>query len=69
MGKIFKDHPMINTFDVFKECAMEFVITLTKLFRESTKQGKIPNSWRFANISPIFKKGHRTPLANFKQYP
>ena len=54
-------HPM-----VLKECAMEFAIPLTKLFRESIKQGKIPNSWRFANISPIFKKGHRTARANYR---
>ena len=54
-------HPMI-----LKECAMEFAIPLTKLFRESIKQGKFPNSWRFAKISPLFKKGHRTARANYR---
>ena len=55
-------HPM-----KFKECAIEFAIPLTKLFRETIKQRKIPYSWRFANISPIFKKGHRT--LEFKYRP
>ena len=54
-------HPMI-----LKECASEFAIPLTKLFRESIKQGKIPNSWIYANISPIFKKGHITLRSNYR---
>ena len=37
-----------------------------KLFRESIKQGKIPNSCRYANISPIFKKRHRTLSSNYR---
>ena len=53
-------HPMI-----LKECALEFAKPLTILFQESIKQGKIPNSWRFANISHIFKKGHRTLRSNY----
>ena len=54
-------HPMI-----LKECALEFTKPLTILFRESIKQGKIPSSWSFANISPIFKKGHRTLRSNYR---
>jgi hypothetical protein len=54
-------HPMI-----LKECALEFAKPLTILFRESIKQGKIPNSWRFAKISPIFKKGHKTLRSNYR---
>ena len=56
-------HPMI-----LKECALEFARPLTILFRQSIKQGKIPNSWRFANISSIFKKGHRTLRSNYRPY-
>ena len=58
-------HPM-----VLKECAMVFAIPLTRLFRESIKQRKIPNSRRLAKIrkgiEPIFKKGHRTARANYR---
>ena len=50
-------HPMI-----LKEYALEFAEPLVILFREL----KIPNSWRFANISPIFKKGHRTLRSNYR---
>ena len=46
-----KIHPMI-----LKECALEFAKPLKILFLESIKHGKIPNSWRFANISLILKK-------------
>ena len=51
---------------ILKECALEFAKPLAILLRESIKQGKIPNSWRFANISPIFKKGHRTLRSNYR---
>ena len=51
---------------ILKECASEFAIPLTKLFRESIKKGKIPNSWRYANISLIFKKGHRTLRSSYR---
>ena len=54
-------HPMI-----LKECVLEFTKPLTILFRESIKQGKNPKSWRFANISPIFKKGHKTLRTNYR---
>ena len=42
-------HPMI-----LKEFASEFAIPLTKLFRESIKQGKIPNSLRFGEVLLLF---------------
>ena len=54
-------HPM-----TLKEFSLEFAKPLTILFRESNKQGKIPNSWRFANISPIFKKGHISLSSNYR---
>ena len=55
-----KIHPMI-----LKECALEFAKLLAILFRESIKKEKNPNSWRFAKISPIFKKRHRTLRSNY----
>ena len=42
-------HPMI-----LKECAMEFAIPLTKLFRESIKQGKIPNCCSHNKFSRLY---------------
>ena len=47
---------------ILKECASEFAIPLTSFGNRL----KIPNSWRFANISPIFKKGHRTLRSNYR---
>ena len=57
-------HPMI-----LKECALEFAKPLTILFRESIKQGKIPNSWRFANISTILKKDIEPCAPTIDLYP
>ena len=50
---------------ILKECSKEFAKPSTILFRESIKQGKIPNSWRFTSIS-ILKKGHITLGSNYR---
>ena len=34
------------------------------IFRKSLTEGKIPNLWRLANVSPIFKKGSRVDRKN-----
>ena len=58
-------HPMN-----LKECVLEFAKALAILVREPIKQGKIPNWWRLANISPIFKIEHRTLRSNYRPlYP
>ena len=54
-------HPM-----VLSECAAAFATPLVILFRKSLMQNKIPNLWKLALISPIFKKGSRTLAANYR---
>ena len=51
---------------VLKECAAELSMPLTKLFRQSLAEGRLPESWKKANISPIFKKGDRSSVANYR---
>jgi len=51
---------------VLKECAAELSMPLTKLFRQSLAEGRLPESWKKANISPIFKKGNRSSVANYR---
>ena len=36
------------------------------LFRKSLDEGDIPEDWRCANISPIFKKGNRNHAENYR---
>ena len=39
-----------------KEIAEEVCHALTIILRKSLDQGEIPEDWRIANVSPIFKK-------------
>ena len=42
---------------VLKECAAELARPLTLLFKTSMKDGTLPQAWKEANVTPIFKKG------------
>ena len=36
------------------------------IFQKSLSEGKIPNEWRTANVSPIFKKGSKSAPNNYR---
>ena len=48
------------------EAADQLTTPVTEIFRKSLMEGKIPNDWRKANITPIFKKGSRTSPNNYR---
>ena len=48
------------------ECAQEIAVTLTLLFQESLKSGKIPERWRESNVVAIFKNGKRDLASNYR---
>lgn len=51
---------------VLKELSHELAPVLTSLFIQSTSTGELPEDWRNANISPIFKKGDRHIASNYR---
>ena len=50
---------------ILKMGAAEIAPALTTIFRRSLETGSLPDDWRRAYISPIFKKGDRTKPARF----
>ena len=41
---------------VLKECSNEISPILALIFNESLARGDVPDEWRQANVSPVFKK-------------
>ena len=51
---------------VIVELKDELTIPLLILFRKSMEAGKIPDDWREANITPLFKKGTKSDPGNYR---
>ena len=51
---------------VLRECAEQLSGPLTELFRLSLRNGVVPESWRRADVSPIFKKGSMKKVENYR---
>ena len=49
-----------------KEGKLAIAPVLTKLFNLSIKKGMVPQIWKQANVLPIFKKGKRELLNNYR---
>ena len=54
-------HPIM-----LKELAVELAAPMTNLFNQSLFLGEVPEEWKMANVSPIFKKGRRKVAANYR---
>ena len=44
---------------ILKELAHSIAPILTTIFRKSLETGVVPEDWKCANVSPIYKKGSR----------
>ncbi len=49
-----------------KEVAVELAPALTQLYQATLDQGKIPEEWRKALVTPLFKKGERAKASNYR---
>ena len=52
---------------VLKECADVLALPLWILFSSSLEVGYVPSAWRKAKVTPIFKKGSRTEVSNYRR--
>ncbi|MCG8035226.1 MAG: reverse transcriptase family protein, partial [Candidatus Thiodiazotropha taylori] len=51
---------------ILKDCACELAPILTLIFRQSLSDGQVPEDWKKANVTAIYKKGTRQDPANYR---
>ena len=51
---------------ILKNCSSAVAPILQKIFQKSISTGTIPQDWRIANVSPVFKKGLRSDPSNYR---
>ena len=55
--------------NILKLCAPELAKVFTLLFQASLDQGVVPSDWKTANIVPVFKKGDKSQVENYRPMP
>ena len=51
---------------VLREVAEHVSEMLADIFNSSLESGQVPEDWRVANVTPLFKNGSREELGNYK---
>ena len=51
---------------MLKDTAYSICVSLTDSFNYSLKTGIFPSDWKKANVTPIFKKGNRFDVKNYR---
>lgn len=51
---------------ILKELREELKDVLVDLFNTSLREGKLPNEWKTANVSAIYKKGDKSEPSNYR---
>jgi len=58
--------PDIISSYILKNCVNEISPTLKVIFTQSLDTGVLPSDWLIAIVCPVFKKGNRTNVANYR---
>ena len=51
---------------LLKELARPLSVPLTDLFNSSLAKGKVPNLWKQASVTPVFKKNDPSDVSNYR---
>ena len=51
---------------VLRECADIISSSICKIFNTSLKRGVLPNDWKCARVTPLFKQGEKTDISNYR---
>ena len=51
---------------MLKDAAVVVAKALTRIVNESLSQGTVPSEWKYAKISPLYKKGMSTDMDNYR---
>ena len=51
---------------VLKELSQVITPVITIIFQSSLDSGTVPSEWKKAQVCPLFKKGDKTDLANYR---
>ena len=51
---------------LLRETADNIAVSLKKLFNKSLQHGIIPDEWRVANVVPVYKKGRKDCVENYR---
>jgi Reverse transcriptase (RNA-dependent DNA polymerase)/Endonuclease-reverse transcriptase len=51
---------------LLKKLCNELAWPLTKIMRTSLRDGSVPEDWKVANVTPIFKKGRKSDPENYR---
>ncbi|GAB0203928.1 mitochondrial enolase superfamily member 1 [Grus japonensis] len=51
---------------ILRELAEELAKPLSIIYQQSWLTGEVPDDWRLANVTPIYKKGQKEDLGNYR---
>ncbi|KAF1505046.1 hypothetical protein FQV18_0002366, partial [Eudyptula minor novaehollandiae] len=51
---------------VLRELAEELIKPLSIIYQQSWLRGEVPDDWRLANVTPIYKKGRKEDAGNYR---